>query len=70
MVMVLLGGKGGVMGVKEKDAGGMVGVRPGGTRQVQELYKHVGVQPTCVREFCQHGQDTTRNHVFGSKFGH
>ena len=33
----LLGGKGGVMGTKGKDEGGMVGVRPGGTRQGQEL---------------------------------
>ena len=33
----LLGGEGGVMGAKGKDEGGMVGVRPGGTRQGQEL---------------------------------
>ena len=33
----LLGGKVGVMGAKGKDEGGMVGVRPGGTRQGQEL---------------------------------
>ena len=30
-------GKGGVMGAKGKEEGGMVGVRPGGTRQGQEL---------------------------------
>ena len=33
----LLGGKGGVMGAKGKEEGGMVGVRAGGTRQGQEL---------------------------------